>query len=102
MFKDRKSGFWLAFAAAAIALLGGIAYLIIYSLGRDAVTGEYDRVFNTLTLGMILGGALISFGAELIRSRLLTILAAAAFGVALANHLVETAYPLADVPRLCV
>ena len=97
MFKDRKPGFWLAFAAAAIALLGGIAYLIIYSLGRDAVTGEYDRVYNTLTLGMILGGALISLGAELIRSRLLTILAAAAFGVALANHLVETAYPLADV-----
>ena len=29
MFKDRKPGFWLAFAAAAIALLGGIAYLII-------------------------------------------------------------------------
>ena len=97
MFKDRKLGFWLALAAAVIALLGGVAYLIIYSAGRDAVTGEYDRVFNTLTLGMILGGALISIGAELLRSRLLTVLACAAYGVGLANHLVETAYPLADV-----
>ena len=87
----------IGITAAVLAILGGIAYLIIYSLGRDAVTGEYDRVFNTLTLGMILGGALISLGAELYRSRLLTVVAAAAFGVALANHLVETAYPLADV-----
>lgn len=97
MFKDRKLGFWLALAAAVIALLGGVAYLIIYSVGRDAVTGEYDRVFNTLTLGMILGGALISLGGECIRSRILPIVAAAAYGVGLASHLVETAYPLADV-----
>ena len=50
MFKDRKLGFWLALAAAVIALLGGVAYLIIYSAGRDAVTGEYDRVFDRFTV----------------------------------------------------
>ena len=63
MFKNRKIGFWLAFAAAVIALVGGLAYLIVYSAGKDAVTGEYDRVFNTLTLCMMLGGALISIAA---------------------------------------
>ena len=97
MFKNRKPGFWLALCAAAIAIIGGIAYLVIYSAGRDTVTGEYDRVFNTLTLCMMLGGALISLGGECIRSRILPILAVCAYGVGLANHLVETAYPLADV-----
>ena len=33
MFKNRKIGFWLAFTAAAIALVGGLAYLIVYSAG---------------------------------------------------------------------
>ena len=97
MFKNRKFGFWLALFAAAVALVGGIAYLIVYSAGKDAVTGEYDRVFNTLTLCMMLGGALISIGGECIRSRIIPVLAVIAYGVGFANHLVETAYPLADV-----
>ena len=97
MFKNRKIGCWLAFAAAVIALVGGLAYLIVYSAGKDAVTGEYDRVFNTLTLCMMLGGALISIGGECIRSRIIPVLAVMAYGVGFANHLVETAYPLADV-----
>ncbi len=97
MFKNRKFGFWLTFVAAVLALVAGICYFICYRMTADPVTGTIDRVFDTLTLGMMVGGALISLGGEVLRLRVMPIIATALYGVGLANHLVETAYPLADV-----
>ena len=97
LFANRKPGFWLTLCAACAALIGSIAYLILYAMTADPVTGEWDRVFKWLVFGLMLGGSLVSILGELIRFRLTPILAIAAYGVGLAMHLVETAYPLADV-----
>lgn len=87
-------GFWLSAAAAVIALVGAVAYIIIYM----ATAGEtVDRVFSWLTLGLMLGGAVITLAGETLRLPFTPILGGACFGVGFANHLVETAYPLADV-----
>ena len=56
-----------------------------------------DRVFSWLTLGMILVGAVVGVATEVLRFRFGPIIASVLFSVALANHLVESAYPLADV-----
>ena len=56
-----------------------------------------DRVFSWLTFGLMLGGAVITFAGEALRLPFTPIVGGACFSVALANHLVETAYPLADV-----
>ena len=56
-----------------------------------------DRVFSWLTFGLALGGAVITLAGETLRLPFTPILGGACFSVALANHLVETAYPLADV-----
>jgi hypothetical protein len=61
------------------------------------VTGEWDRVFKWTVFLLVLGGSLIACGGELLRLRFVPILSAVAYGLALAMHLVETAYPLADV-----
>ena len=89
MFQNRKFGFWLTFATAVLALAAGIVYFVLYRMTADPVTGTIDRVYNTLTLGMILGGALISLGGEILRLRFMPILATACYGVGLANHLVD-------------
>lgn len=97
MFENRKLGFWLTLAAACIAFVGAVAYLIAYALTADPVTGEWDRVFKWAVFLLMLGGALIAIGGEVLRLRFTPVLTVAAYGVALAMHAVETAYPLADV-----
>ena len=94
LFQDAKPGFWLSVAAAVIALVGAAAYVIIY-MATAAET--VDRVFSWLTFGLALGGAVITLAGETLRLPFTPILGGACFSVALANHLVETAYPLADV-----
>lgn len=96
-FQNRKLGFWLTIGAACIAFVGSIAYLIAYALTADPVTGEWDRVFKWTVFLLMLGGSLIACGGELLRLRFVPILSAVAYDLALAMHLVETAYPLADV-----
>ena len=97
LFKDRKIGFYLAFAAAVLGFVGAIAYLIAYAGTADPTTGEWDRVFKWLTFALVIGGAVITCAGEVLRLRFTPILAGICFAVALANHFVETAYPLADV-----
>lgn len=93
LFKDRTSGFYLAFGVSAAALLGGVAYLAVYMITAGQTM---DRVFSWLTLGMILGGAVIGVATEALRFRFGPIITSVLFSVAFANHLVESAYPLAD------
>ena len=97
LFANRKPGFWLSLCAACVALCGSVAYLIAYAMTADPVTGEWDRVFRWLVFGLMLGGAVVSILGELVRFRLTPVLVIAAYGVGLAMHAVETAYPLADV-----
>ena len=94
LFENRKLGFWLACAAAVVALVGTVAYLIIY-MATAAET--VDRVFSWMTFGFMIGGAVVSVLTEALRLRFGPILATVCFGLAFANHLVEFAYPLADV-----
>ncbi len=54
-------------------------------------------MFRRAVLICMLGGGLISLGGEILRLRFVPILAAAAYGLGVSMHLVETAYPLADV-----
>lgn len=97
LLKDRKPGFWLAAAAAVIAIVGAAAYLIVYAGTADPTTGEWDRVFRWLCFALMLGGGLIGCAGEALRLRIAPVLAGACYAVALGIHLVETAYPLADV-----
>lgn len=94
LFENRKLGFWLACAAAAVAVVGTVAYLIIY---MATATETVDRVFSWMTFGFMIGGAVVSVLTEALRLRFGPILATVCFGLAFANHLVEFAYPLADV-----
>ena len=94
LFENRKLGFYLACAAAVVALVGTVAYLIIY---MATATETVDRVFSWMTFGFMIGGAVISVLTEALRLRFGPILATVCFGLAFANHLVEFAYPLADV-----
>ena len=92
--QDAKLGFWLSAIAAVVALAGAAAYVVIYM----ATAGEtVDRVFSWLTLGLMLGGAVVTLAGEVLKLPFTTILGGACFAVGFANHLVETAYPLADV-----
>ena len=94
LFKDRTRGFYLAFGTSAAALLGGVAYLVVYM----ATAGQtMDRVFSWLTLGMMLGGAVTGIVTEALQVGFGPVLASILFSVGFANHLVESAYPLADV-----
>lgn len=97
LFKDRKTGFYLTLIAAGLAIVGAIVYLIMYQATADPVTGTVDRVFNWLNFALILAGGLIALGGEALRLRFVPILAGACYAIGLARHLVETAYPLADV-----
>jgi hypothetical protein len=94
LFQDAKPAFWLSVAAAAIALVGTVAYIAIYMV---TAAETVDRVFSWLTFGLMLGGAAVTLVGEMLHLPFTPILGGACFAVALANHLVETAYPLADV-----
>ncbi len=96
-FKERKTGFYITLLAACLALIGSIVYLIVYQMTADPTTGAIDRVFSWLTFGLAIGGAVLSFIGEAARIRFIPIVVAICYSAALANHLVETAYPLADV-----
>ena len=50
-----------------------------------------------LCFALMLGGGLIGCAGEALRLRISPVLAGVCFSVALGMHLVETAYPLADV-----
>lgn len=93
-FKNAKPGLWMSLAAATIGLVGAVAYVILY-LGTVSTT--VDRVFSWLTFGLVVSGALVTLAGEAFNLSFTPILGGACFSVALANHLVETAYPLADV-----
>ncbi len=97
LFANRKPGFWIALAAGLIGLVGAVAYLIVYAGTADPTTGEWDRVFKWLVFALALGGGLVCCAGEALRLRITPIVAGACFAVALGMHLVETAYPLADV-----
>ena len=93
-FENRKLGFYLSFSASALAILGAVAFVAVYMItAGDSV----DRVFNWLTLGLMLGGGVVGVVTELFRLRFGPLVCASLMGVGFANHLVESAYPLADV-----
>lgn len=93
-FKNAKPGLWVSLAAAVIGLVGAVAYVIIYMAAAGQVV---DRVFSWLTFGLAISGAAVSLAGEALNLSFTPILSGACLSVALANHLVETAYPLADV-----
>lgn len=94
LLKDRKLGFYLAAGASCLAILGAVLYVIVY---MATAAQSVDRVFNWLTFGFLLGGGALGLAGELLRLRIGPLLAVACLSVGLANHLVETAYPMADV-----
>ncbi|MBP5254106.1 MAG: hypothetical protein J6Z23_01810 [Lachnospiraceae bacterium] len=97
MLKGRKLGFWLAFVGGLLALAGAAAYLIAYATTADPVSGVWDRVFKWLVFGLMAGGGAVALLGEWFRIGFAPILAGGLMGVGLAAHLVETAYPIADV-----
>ena len=75
-------------------MVASIAYLAIY-MATAAET--VDRVFSWFTFGFMLAGGLIATAGELTRMKWIPLASCACFSLALANHAVEFAYPLADV-----
>ncbi len=94
LLNNAKPGLYLSLAAAAVALLGSIAYVIIYMATAGA---EVDRVFSWLVFGLVLGGAVVTVLGEWFEFPFTPILGGACFAVAFAKHMEATAYPLADV-----
>lgn len=94
MFKNKTLGFYLAFFASAAAVIASVVYLIIY---MATAAEEIDRVFSWLTFGFVLGGGLAGVAGCFTGWKWLPLASCACFSVALANHAVEFAYPLADV-----
>lgn len=94
MLKNKTIGFYIAFFSGAAAVVASIAYLAIY-LATAAET--VDRVFSWFTFGFMLAGGLIATAGELTRMKWIPLASCACFSLALANHAVEFAYPLADV-----
>ena len=94
LFENRKLGFYLSFGASALAVVGAVAFVAVYMItAGDSV----DRVFNWMTFGFMLAGGLAGIATEALRLRFGPLVAVACFSLAFANHLVESAYPLADV-----
>lgn len=94
LFANKKLGFWLSFGAAALAVIGAIAFVAVYMLtAGDSV----DRVFNWMTFGCVLAAGVVGIATELLNLRFGPLVTATILGVGFANHLVESAYPLADV-----
>ena len=54
-------------------------------------------MFSWFTFGFMLAGGLIATAGELTRMKWIPLASCACFSLALANHAVEFAYPLADV-----
>ncbi len=94
MLKNKTIGFYIAFFSGAAAVVASIAYLAIY-MATAAET--VDRVFSWFTFGFMLAGGLIATAGELTRMKWIPLASCACFSLALANHAVEFAYPLADV-----
>lgn len=94
LLQDAKPGLYLSLSAALVALAGALAYVVVY---QATAAPDVDRVFSWLTFGLAAGGAALTLAGEALRLPFTPILGGACFAVALANHLVETAYPLADV-----
>ena len=94
MLKNKTIGFYIAFFSGAAAVVTSIAYLAIY-MATAAET--VDRVFSWFTFGFMLAGGLIATAGELTRMKWIPLASCACFSLALANHAVEFAYPLADV-----
>lgn len=94
MLKNKTIGFYIAFFSGAAAVAASIAYLVIY-MATAAET--VDRVFSWFTFGFMLAGGLIATAGELTRMKWIPLASCACFSLALANHAVEFAYPLADV-----
>lgn len=94
MLKNKTIGFYIAFFSGAAAVVASIAYLAIY-MATAAET--VDRVFSWFTFGFMLAGGLIATAVELTRMKWIPLASCACFSLALANHAVEFAYPLADV-----
>lgn len=94
MLKNKTIGFYIAFFSGVAAVAASIAYLVIY-MATAAET--VDRVFSWFTFGFMLAGGLIATAGELTRMKWIPLASCACFSLALANHAVEFAYPLADV-----
>ena len=94
MLKNKTIGFYIAFFSGAAAVVASVAYLAIY-MATAAET--VDRVFSWVTFGFMLAGGLIATAGELTRMKWIPLASCACFSLALANHAVEFAYPLADV-----
>lgn len=94
LFENRKLGFYLSFCGAVLAVIGAVAFVAVYMLTAGQ---SVDRVFNWLTFGFMLGGGTVGILTEAFRLGFGPLVTAACFGVGLAIHLVESAYPLADV-----
>lgn len=94
MLKNKTVGGYLAFLAAAAAVVSSVVYLIIYQV---TAAETVDRVFSWLTFGFLLAGGLTGIAGELLRWGWMPLVSCACLSVALANHAVEFAYPLADV-----
>lgn len=94
MLKNKTIGFYIAFFSGAAAVVASIAYLAIY-MATAAET--VDRVFSWFTFGFMLAGGLIATAGELTRMKWIPLASCTCFSLALANHAVEFAYPLADV-----
>ncbi len=92
-FNDRKSGFYLAFGAGVLAILSSIVYVIVYTATKGQ---EMDRVFSVANLLLMLVGGIGAVVLEYFRFKFGRILPVIFYSVAFAEHLVETAYPLAD------
>ena len=94
MLKNKTIGFYIAFFSGAAAVVASIAYLAIY---MATAAESVDRVFSWFTFGFMLAGGLIATAGELTRMKWIPLASCACFSLALANHAVEFAYPLADV-----
>ena len=94
-FKNRKLGFYLAFAAGCLAVVFAIVYLICYlSIAKDNVM---DRVYSIITLLLVLFGGLVILVGELFKIDFVIMAGPILIAVGLANHSVEAAYPIADI-----
>ena len=69
-------------------------YLIIY---QATAAETVDRVFSWFTFGFMLAGGVTGIAGELLRWGWMPLVSCGCMSVALANHVVEFAYPLADV-----
>lgn len=94
MLKNKTVGGYLAFFAAAAAAVSSVVYLIIY---QATAAETVDRVFSWFTFGFMLAGGVTGIAGELLHWGWMPLVSCGCMSVALANHAVEFAYPLADV-----